>query len=84
MRPIRRKSRRAKLYLVILLVTFFSVGLVFRQLGLSENVGTTSCALLEEDIALEPCSHYMKEINIQKERLNVECERILETKSKSS
>ncbi len=54
---------------------------MLRQLGLSESVGNT---LLEGDIAIEPCSHYLKAIDIHKERQNIECERILNTKSKYS
>ena len=79
MRRAQRKALLAKCYLILILfVTFFSVGLVLRPLGLSKSIGNT----LEEEIVIEPCSHYLKEIAIHKDRQSVECERILKAKSK--
>ncbi len=83
MRLLRRRAqaRLAKRCLLFTLVlTSFLVAFVSRQLGLSESVLNA----LQEDIAIEPCSHYLKEVAIHKEWQSAECVRILKTKSKYS
>ena len=77
----KAQSRLAKYFLLFTLVlTYFLIASVLRQLGLSESVRNA----LKEDIAIEPCSHYLKEVATLKERQSADCERILRTKSKYS